>query len=105
MTPPPPLVAEVLAECEAKGVRLLPTADGGLEVDATPDALTEPLLERLRRSKSELLTWLQKLETTTPCHRCGATTWSDTPIHGGRSVRRDCARCGRFVDFPVWYGR
>jgi hypothetical protein len=26
-------------------------------------------------------------------------------LHGGRSVRRDCGRCGRFLDFPVWNGQ
>jgi hypothetical protein len=45
----------------------------------------------------------------TPCEptnevcRCGSTAWRDVPIHEGRSVRRDCAKCGRFIDFPVWY--
>jgi hypothetical protein len=37
--------------------------------------------------------------------RCGSTRWRDVPIHGGRSIRRDCARCGRFLSFPLWYGR
>jgi hypothetical protein len=36
--------------------------------------------------------------------RCGSTRWRDVPIHGGRSIRRDCARCGRFLSFPLWYG-
>jgi hypothetical protein len=36
---------------------------------------------------------------------CGSTQWRDVPIHGGRSIRRDCARCGRFIAFPLWYGR
>jgi hypothetical protein len=36
--------------------------------------------------------------------RCGSTQWRDVPIHGGRSIRRDCARCGRFIAFPLWYG-
>ena len=35
---------------------------------------------------------------------CGSTQWRDVPIHGGRSIRRDCARCGRFLSFPLWYG-
>jgi hypothetical protein len=25
-------------------------------------------------------------------------------IHGGRSIRRDCADCGAFIEFQVWYG-
>jgi hypothetical protein len=36
---------------------------------------------------------------------CGSTQWRDVPIHGGRSIRRVCARCGRFIAFPLWYGR
>ncbi len=43
--------------------------------------------------------------TTRPVCRCGSTTWRDMSIHGGQSVRRDCGRCRRFLDFPVWYGR
>jgi len=42
---------------------------------------------------------------TKPVCRCGSITWRDVPIHGGRSTRRDCARCGRFISFPVWYGK
>jgi len=37
------------------------------------------------------------------CPRCGAKQSRDVPIHGGRSVRRDCAKCQRFLEFPVWY--
>jgi hypothetical protein len=39
------------------------------------------------------------------CDRCLGTTFTDTPIHDGQSVRRDCARCKRTLGFPVWYGR
>lgn len=35
---------------------------------------------------------------------CGSTTWRDVPIHDGNAIRRDCGRCGRFLDFPVWDG-
>lgn len=38
------------------------------------------------------------------CPRCGPTAFNDFPIHGGQSVRRDCANCKRFILFPVWYG-
>lgn len=37
------------------------------------------------------------------CYRCLSTDFQDTPIHGGHSMRRDCAKCGAFVDFPKWY--
>ena len=37
------------------------------------------------------------------CPRCHARDFIDVPIHGGQSARRDCARCDRFISFPVWY--
>jgi hypothetical protein len=37
--------------------------------------------------------------------RCGSLEWSDVPIHEGRSRRRECAGCGKFIEFAVWYGR
>ena len=37
--------------------------------------------------------------------RCGSTAWRDVPIHDGQSIRRDCAKCGRFIRFTVWYGQ
>ena len=37
------------------------------------------------------------------CDRCGSDQFNDVPIHEGRSLRRDCAHCGRFIDFPKWY--
>jgi hypothetical protein len=39
------------------------------------------------------------------CDRCGATTTTDTSIHGGESVRQDCARCGRHRRFSRWHGK
>jgi hypothetical protein len=38
------------------------------------------------------------------CDRCGSTRFVDTPIHEGRSTRRDCALCHRTWGFPRWYG-
>ena len=39
------------------------------------------------------------------CPRCRGREFVDVSIHGGQSVRRDCARCNRFIEFPVWYGQ
>lgn len=145
---PSPLT-ELLAECDAQGVRLLLADDGGLTIDAPQDVLTPDLLDRLKTHKGELLAMLlrtsdfdvdsapdaeptpitekrthrmpQELRrrveatvdtcpiidpttTTEQICRCGSTTWRDVPIHDGRSVRRDCGRCGRFINFPIWYG-
>lgn len=38
------------------------------------------------------------------CDRCRSTDTIDQTIHDGRSVRRDCAACGRFRKFVVWNG-
>jgi len=50
----------------------------------------------------------QNSQVPTPVCRCGSTTWRDVvlldPPHNGTSVRRDCARCDRFLEFVTWYG-
>lgn len=38
------------------------------------------------------------------CPRCWSESFTDTAIHDGRSKRRECAECRRFVGFPVWHG-
>ena len=108
-------LADLLAECDAQGVRLLPCGQGELTIDAPQAVLTPELLERLRTHKAELVAQLRpkcrgeprgaaRTTAARPICRCGSTTWVDVPIHDGQSTRRDCARCGRFVDFSRWYG-
>lgn len=36
------------------------------------------------------------------CRNCGHDRFTDHLIHGGRSIRRDCARCESFYSFPHW---
>jgi tubulysin polyketide synthase-like protein len=36
------------------------------------------------------------------CDRCGSDEIKDYPIHDGRSLRRDCSQCGKFIEFPKW---
>lgn len=106
MTRTPFILAELLADCEAHGIRLVLAGEGGLTIDAPHDALTSDLLARLRDHKAELLAllWPMPPERPKPVCRCGSTTWRDVPVHRGQSVRRDCGRCERFLNFPVWYG-
>jgi hypothetical protein len=120
MTGAPSLPADLLADCEAHGIRLAFAGDGGLAIDAPQAALTPDLLDRLKTHKADLLAMLRPAPEAAPALpaptreapakptkavcRCGGTTWRDVPIHGGQSVRRDCGRCGRFMEFPVWYG-
>ena len=120
MTGPSAVLANLQAECETHGIRLSLADDGGLTIDAPQDALTPDLLERLKVCKAELLALLRPAPESYPAQlspicdapakppkavcRCGSMTWRDVPIHNGQSVRRDCRKCGRFIDFPVWYG-
>ena len=117
MTGTQPVLADLLAECDVHSIRLSVAEAGGLEIDAPQDALTPDLLARLKAHKEDVLAILRPvLEVPASTHdapakppkavcRCGLTTWRDVPIHGGQSVRRDCERCRRFLDFPVWYGK
>ena len=108
-------VAELLTECDAIGIRLVPAGKGGLTINAPQEVLTPDLVERLRTNKSELVALLQPkprldymrtalTDRAAPVCRCGSAVWRDVPIHNGQSTRRDCARCGRFIDFSRWYG-
>jgi hypothetical protein len=36
---------------------------------------------------------------------CGHDRWVDVPCHYGKSVRRDCAKCGKYLDHVIWYGK
>ena len=107
--------SQLLATCDSLGIRLLPDVDGGLSIDAPQDALKPELLQQLVANKADLLEHLaaEQLRAVIPTSatgaaiavcRCGSTTWRDVPVHDGRSTRRDCARCGRFIDFSRWYG-
>ena len=108
-------VVELLAEFGRLGIRL--EAQGERLRFHPRSAMTSELLSRLKAHKGELLTLLRPTESPTrpavdapptsakAVCRCGSTETTDVAIHDGASLRRDCAKCGRFVDFPVWYGR
>ena len=89
-------LADLLTECAAKGIRLLPADYDRLTIDGPSHAITPEIVAGLTAHKAEIL--------ATRC-RCGSTTFRDVPIHKGRSIRRDCVRCGHFVAFLVWYGK
>jgi hypothetical protein len=38
------------------------------------------------------------------CPRCGSSDYRDFPVHGGDSIRRDCARCDLCLYYPIWGG-
>lgn len=48
-------MTELLAECVALDIQLLPTGDGGLTIESSRDDLTPDLVRRLREHKTEIL--------------------------------------------------
>jgi hypothetical protein len=87
---------DLLAELAACAVRLVPSNDGLRLGIQPPDGLTPEMRQAIIEHKRALLDLLR-------CDRCGSTQCRDVPIHGGRSTRRDCLRCGRFMGWPHWY--
>ena len=74
MTGTPLILAELLADCNAHGIRLALADGGGLEIDAPQGALTPDLIGRLKAHKGELLAILRPAVapgrvTTTPAAR------------------------------------
>jgi hypothetical protein len=93
--------ADLLAELTRLGVTV------GVQGDRLwfepKSALGPDLVARLRQHKILLMAIVGS--ALPQCDRCRSKEFVDVPIHGGRSLRRDCARCGQFLDFPLWYGR
>lgn len=71
-----------------------------LRLKADSAVLNPETLARIRKVKSQLV----QVISLSRCSRCGSTEFTDHPIHGGQSARRDCASCGRCLGFSRWYG-
>jgi hypothetical protein len=71
------------------------------------DQPNEPLLSENRDQSS---TQCRHYKTTVAktgaiACRCGSTETVGVSIHNGQSIRDDCAGCGRFHCFSLWYGK
>jgi hypothetical protein len=122
--------SDLLADLTQRGIELV--AEGDRLRYRPRSAVTPELAQRLRTHKAELLAILGHAEGAGgddlaerarrlrhasglppwggglrpgECPRCRSTAFRDVPIHNGQSLRRDCAGCGRFITFVVWYGR
>ncbi len=113
---------DLLLECRRRGATLRPER-GRLRVQGK---LPRKLLDAVRRNASLLLAKLTAPPVAVACPKClrrlpsvharcpsckrpaacdcGGAMYRETAIHGGQSVRRDCARCGRFLAFTRWKG-
>jgi hypothetical protein len=56
------ILTELLAECDAQGIRLMLAGDGGLTLDAPQDTLTPDLLDRLKSHKADVLATIERFE-------------------------------------------
>lgn len=73
-----------------------------------PPTQARGLLEQLQniRKREGIQTCRTHVAPIRPhCRRCFSTQFIDSKIHGGRSLRRDCAQCGLTAGFPMWWGR
>ena len=114
--------ADLLSSLAARGVEF--QAHGDKLRFRPADRLSSAELDAVRRHKPELLELLRAnppaadnspecspapLNTPrfrrclTRCDRCDSLEFTDVSIHGGRSLRRDCSRCSRFMGWPRWY--
>jgi hypothetical protein len=112
-------VLELMTDLVRLGIRL--ETDGERLRYSPRSAVAAGLADRLRGHKAEIIAILRPIPDVAPVDtespneshaepvkqvcRCGSTTWQDVLIHDGQSTRRDCDRCGRFISFPIWYGR
>jgi len=91
-------VLTLIREARAAGLSLSITTDGRLSIRGPKSA------SELAKSLGEHKDAVVEVLTARRCRRCRSSDYIDFPIHGGRSIRRDCARCGFLIDLPQWYG-
>ena len=106
--------AQLLSDLVSRGIELRVRGDNLCFRPA--ERLNSADIESIRRHKVPLLRLLRaegavyRNPAADPrphltCDRCEATDYRETPIHDGQSLRRDCARCHRFLGWPCWYGQ
>ena len=93
MTRTPSLLADLLADCDAHGIRLALAEGGGLEIDAPQDALTPGLLGRLKAHKADLLVMLRPAAELGTCKDCGQALTGTRTFDGFLNL--ECPGCGR----------
>lgn len=114
-------LAELLTDCHVQDIQLRLAEDGELLIDGRKNYLTPVMIERIKAHKAEILAKLRpscqgavhssalarkgRTKFGKCVCQCGSTIWNEILIHEGQSTRRDCGRCGRFIDFSIWQGK
>jgi hypothetical protein len=94
--------SELVAMMFSRGVWLF-VRGGTLHYRAGSGSYTGELKQLVDENRPELTAWLSAGTAERRCI-CGCTEGEYHAIHGGRSVRPDCAKCWRFICFSIWGG-
>ncbi|WP_339908604.1 hypothetical protein [Symmachiella dynata] len=87
-------VSELLAECDALDVKLLPVAGGGLTIDAPRGVLTPEFVARLKEYKATICDALQSRQAITSNEKdAGADDETDWFEHIADDERQNPAKC------------
>ena len=73
-------LADLLAECDDHGIRLLLAGDGGLTIDAPEDTLTPDLLDRLKANKADVVAMLRPVPDLAPINQGDAAAVWQTAL-------------------------
>ena len=79
----PSILADLLAECDAHGIRLALADGDGLTIDAPQAALTPDLLARLKAHKADLRAMLRSVSEVAPAPPRATTDAPATPTKAG----------------------
>lgn len=91
-------ISSIIHELSQAGVVITVDAQNRLRARALKGVMTTSLKARIAEHKTSIASAIQ----LSLCQKCGSQEFIDVTIHGGNSVRRDCAKCGRTAGFPVW---
>jgi len=77
-----------------------------VRVNAPNGIVDSELLVEIQEYKPEIIKYMQDESRGLVCPRCRTSGYVTLfPIHNGQSTRLDCAHCGRFLRFGIWYGK
>lgn len=113
-------MADLVGLLSERGVELRVSPAGELQLRDRKKRLSDSDRKLVHHYSNDLSDWLAmsvesadeptadepQIDPNAPrCDRCGSVEFVEVAIHGGASLRRDCARCRRTWGFPAWYGK